>query len=256
MRIASTWRRVRRHFSISAPRMAVRTQLGWPWRAASVIVLLGVVAAVGWWGFDFGQLLGGFNRREIEGRVAMLEADLASARSEAASLRARNAELESDLAMMRGAQARLQKQQSEVLHENAELKEELAFFRQFFADANTKLGVAIQRLDVDATSAELLRYSALVVRGRGQKDDRSEFDGRLTLTFELVPTGGDREGRTMTIPDDQPEIATPLKLRFKYYQRVDGTVRVPGGFTPKTVIARAYESGAAGPRATRTIILP
>jgi hypothetical protein len=222
-----------------------------------MLLLVCIVAAVGWWGFDFGQLLGGFNKREIEARIATLETDAGSARAEAASLRARNAEVESDLAMMRGAQATLHKQQAETLRENAELKEELAFFRQFFSDANTKLGVAIQRLDIDSTGGDVLRYSALVVRGGPQKGDRDDFDGRLSISFELVPTGGDaRDGRTLTIPDDQPEMATPLKLRFKYYQRVDGTVRVPSGYTPKAAVARAYESGAASPRATRTITLP
>jgi hypothetical protein len=237
--------------------MAVRTQLGWPWRAAWMLLLAGIVAAVGWWGFDSGQILGGFNKREIEARIATLEAEAAAARGEAAALRARNAEVESDLAMMRGAQSTLQRQQAEVLEENADLKEELAFFRQFFTDASAKLGVAIQRLDVDATGADVLRYSALVVRGGPQKGERDEFDGRLSITFELVPTGGDpRGGRTLTIPDDQPEMAAPLKLRFKYYQRIDGTARVPSGYTPKAAVARAYESGAAHPRATRTISLP
>jgi len=56
------WRRVRRHFSISAPRMAVRTHLPWPWRAAIAASLLALVGGMWWWGFDFGQIFGGFNR--------------------------------------------------------------------------------------------------------------------------------------------------------------------------------------------------
>jgi hypothetical protein len=237
--------------------MAVRTHLGWPWRVAWALGLLAIVGAVGWWGFDFGQLLGGFNRREIASQIASLEAEASSARGEVAGLRARNAQLESDLAIMRGVQATLQKQQAEILQENSDLKEELAFFRQFFSDANAKLGVAIQRLDVDASAGDLVRYSALVVRGVGQKGDKPDFDGHLTLTFDLVPAGGSSgDGRTLSIPDDQPEAATPLKLRFKYYQRIDGTLRMPSCYMARAVIARAYETGAPGPRATRTLTLP
>ena len=52
--------------------MAVRTHLSWPWRAAAV-ARCRVVAGMWWWGFDFGQILGGFNRKEVEARLATLE---------------------------------------------------------------------------------------------------------------------------------------------------------------------------------------
>ena len=59
-------RRIRRHFGISAPRMAVRTRLPWWSRGAIAAVLLVVIAGMWWWGFDFGQIFGGFNRKEVE----------------------------------------------------------------------------------------------------------------------------------------------------------------------------------------------
>ena len=37
------WRRVRRHFSIDAPRMAVRSHLPWPWKAVLGVALLFVI---------------------------------------------------------------------------------------------------------------------------------------------------------------------------------------------------------------------
>jgi hypothetical protein len=40
------WRRARQHFSIDAPRMAVRSRLPWPWRAVAGIGLLGVIAGM------------------------------------------------------------------------------------------------------------------------------------------------------------------------------------------------------------------
>jgi hypothetical protein len=64
---------VRQHFSIDAPRMAVRSRLPWPWRAVAGACLLVVVAGMWWWGFDFGQIFGSFNRKEIEARIVALE---------------------------------------------------------------------------------------------------------------------------------------------------------------------------------------
>lgn len=64
------FRRLSRQFSISAPRMAVRTNLGWPWKAAFAIVFVAFIAGMWWLGFDFGQLFGGVNRHENESRLA------------------------------------------------------------------------------------------------------------------------------------------------------------------------------------------
>ena len=55
--------------------MAVRTHLPWPWRAAILAALVVLVAGMWWWGFDFGQIFGGFNRKAIESRLATAEAD-------------------------------------------------------------------------------------------------------------------------------------------------------------------------------------
>ncbi|MDH4181557.1 MAG: hypothetical protein OEV46_06055 [Betaproteobacteria bacterium] len=253
MAVSPVWRRFARQFSISAPRMAVRTHLGWPWRALIALALAGVIGGMWWWGFDFGQFLGGFNRDEIEQRIATLKADAATAQSEAAALRARNAELESDLAMMRGLQATQGKQVADMQRENAALKEEVSFLQTFF-QGTSKPGLAIQRLAVDTNGGEVARYSVLVVRGGTAK---SEFEGHATLAVDLVPSGAPGEtGRTLTLPPPGEVAPNSLALRFKYYQRIEGTFRIPPGFAIRAVTARAYEAGADSPRATRTLTLP
>ena len=244
-------KRLSRQFSISAPRMAVRTHLGWPWKAALALVLVTIFAGMWWWGFDFGQFLGGSNRQAPASRIATLAADLATAQAEAVALRARNTQLESDVAMMRGTQSTLQKQHAEAQAETAQLKDELAFFQQFFADANKAPGVAIQRLAVDG---DLARFSVLMVRGGTTKAD---FEGQLRLQADLVPGAGaepQAQPRTLSLPGDRPDAALPLK--FKYYQRVEGTFPIPPGYLVRAVTARVYEPGVASPRATRTLTLP
>lgn len=247
-------KRISRQFSISAPRMAVRTHLGWPWKAALALVLAAIFAGMWWWGFDFGQFLGFSNRQVTESRIATLAADLATAQAETVALRARNTQLESDVAMMRGTQAMLQKQHAEAQAETAQLKDELAFFQQFFADANKSPGVAIQRLAVDGNGGDVARFSVLMVRGGTTKAD---FEGQLRLAADLMPGSAAEPGaqpRTVLVPADRPDAAVPLK--FKYYQRVDGTFPIPPGYQVRAVTARVYEPGVASPRATRTLTLP
>ena len=59
--------------------------------------------------------------------------------------------------------------------------------------------------------------------------------------------------RTLTLPDDQPDSHAPLTLRFKYYQRIEGTLALPPGARLQSLTARAYEDGNATPRATRSL---
>lgn len=246
---------MRQHFSIDAPRMAVRSHLPWPWRALAGVALVGIVAGMWWWGFDFGQIFGGFARTELREKVAGLESQNAELRTENEGLRATTVRQESELAMTAGAQAALSKQALELQAENSQIKEELVFLQKLFADSNKLAGLAIQRLAVERARDDSWHYSVLLVRGGNPKD---EFEGSLGLQVTVQPAPGGASGaRTMlTLPDEQPETAPALKLRFKYYQRVEGTFRVPPGGTVRAVTARAFESGQANPRAARSLVIP
>jgi len=230
----------------------VRTHLGWPWRAAVALGLVALIGGMWWWGFDFGQIFGGFNRKEVEARIATLEADNARFHGEAVDLRARNGTLESELGMMSGKQEALSKQVTELSGENAQLKEELAFLQKLVSDASKTSGLDIQRLAVEPDGEDMWRYSLLIVRGGGPKD---EFVGSIVLRVNLAGAGADTSQKVLQLPDDEPEATSALSLKFKYYQRVEGRFRVPPGARVVAVAVRAYESGQSVPRATRTLSL-
>jgi hypothetical protein len=251
--MAAWWRSLRRHFGIAAPRMAVRTRLPWWGRGAVALSLLAIIAGMWWWGFDFGQILGGFNRKEIEARLASLEADAAKYRNEAAELRARNATLESELAMTNGKQEALSKQATDLTGENAQIKEELAFLQKVVSDSSKTVGLQIQRLDVEPDGENMWRYSVLIVRGGSPKD---EFVGNLVIRATLMGMPpAESAAPAIQIPDDDPQASPALRLKFKYYQRVEGRFRIPEGSRVTAVAVRAYEAGQAVPRATRTLSL-
>ena len=249
------WRRVRQNFGISAPRMAVRTHLPWWGRGVIIVTLVGIIAGMWWWGFDFGQIFGGFNRKEVEARLVTLEAETKKLRTEGTELRARNSTLDSELAMSRGAQETQQKQWLELSGENAQLKEELAFLQKLVSDSSKQVGLQLQRLAVERDSDEMWHYNLLVVRGGSPKD---EFEGSLVLQVTLAPMPGApaaTRGVILTLPDDQPEAKPALALKFKYYQRVEGRFRVPEGMRVTAITARAFESGQGSAKATRTLQL-
>jgi hypothetical protein len=246
------WRRARRHFSIDAPRMAVRSRLPWPWRALLALLLLAIIGGMWWWGFDFGQLFGGVNRQEVEARMAALESGNVGLRKENTRLKSKSVQQETELAMASGKEASLGKQALELSAENAQLKEELAFLQQLVADSSKQVGLSIQRLNVERESDDTWRYRILLVRGGNPKD---EFTGNVTLQVTVQGESGPRP-TVLNLPDDQPGSAAALTLKFKYYQRLEGTIPVPAGAVVRSATVRAFESGQAAPRATRSLVIP
>jgi hypothetical protein len=247
--IRTLGRRLRQTFGISAPRMAVRTHLSWRWKLPALVAVVLVIAGMWWWGFDFGQLLSGFNRSAVAEKQAKLESDLATAVAENARLRAKAAELESDLSMTRGAQATLSKQALDLQNENTQMKEELAFLRTLFSESGKPGTMSIQRLALDREGDDAYHFSILVVRGGKPTDD---FTGQMALHAAVSEDG---RISMLNLPEDQPETAAVLRLHFKYYQRIEGTFRVPLGAQVKSLQARVLEPGQSSPRATRSLNL-
>ncbi len=242
-------RKLRQTFGISAPRMTVRTHLSWRWKIPALLALVGLVGGMWWWGFDFGQFLGGFNRSAVAEKQAQLETDLAEARSENARLRVKTSELESDLNMTRGAQATLSKQTLELQSENTQIKEELAFLQNLVSDNSKQGTILIQRLTAERERDDAYHYSLLIVRGGKPVDD---FSGQLTLEASILSDG---RPAVIALPDDQPDAAAALKLNFKYYQRIEGTLRIPPGSQLRALQAKVMETGQPTPKATRSLNL-
>jgi hypothetical protein len=155
--------------------------------------------------------------------------------------------------MTTGSQATLSKQALELTTENSQLKEELSFLQKLVSDSSKQVGLSIARLSAERERDDAFRYSVLVVRGGTPRD---EFEGAVTLQATVQPPGTPGHPLTVTLPDEQAELAAALKLKFKYYQRLEGTFRVPPGSQLKSLTARAFESGHPAARATRTLAVP
>jgi len=243
-------RRLRQSFGISAPKVAIRPKLSWRWKLTAIIAATALIVGMWWWGFDFGQFLGGFDHRAAVEERARLESELKASREENIRLRSRASELESDLNMTRGAQMMLSRQTLDLQGENSRLKEELAFLQKFFGDTGPRGAISIERLAAERESDDIWRYSLLVVRGGNPGE---EFSGELNLKANIATNG---RIVTVTLPDDQPESAPALKLSFKYYQRVEGTLRVPPGSQLRSLEARVNAPSQTTAGATRSLTLP
>lgn len=253
MPVSQWWRRTRRRWGWREPAVTARGTR----RGPLLIAIAGgaaLVVAIFWWALDPAPLFGGATRKELTDRAEALAADLARAREEVSSLRTHASELETELAMTRGTQEALSRQVSDLTGENAQLKEDVAFLQRLFAEGGSPGSVTIPRLTLERVDDDSWRYGLLVVRGAAPGPD---YRGSVVLQATLVSTDPAQAGtRAITLPEDQPEAARNLALKFKYYQRIEGTLRVPAGSRVTALTARVYEDGNTTPRATRTLSNP
>jgi hypothetical protein len=235
--------------------MAVRTRLPWPWRVAVGVLVLLAVAGIWRWGFDRGEIFGDRARQELATQALSLQEEAKELRAQTAHAKARSSLLESELAMMNGSQASLARQVKELQTENSQLKEELGFLQRLVADSDKKVGLSIQRLAANRDH-DVLHFSMLVVRGGATGD----FEGNVKLQAALYQPATDAatpaQSIALIVPDEQPDLASALKLKFKYYQRVEGSFRIPPGAMLRSLTARAFESGQSKPMATQNLNFP
>lgn len=235
------WKLLRRRFSISAPRMTVRSHLPWPLRWAVAAVVLGFSAAIALWAFEFGKSIAGLDRNAKD-ELVRLRAEVSDLREEREKAQSIANTAESLLKTERAAQERLASQLRQVEADNLALKADLGFFERLLpASGQSSDGPQIRSVQAEAEGAGKLRYQVLLMQGaRGAPP----FEGRYDLTL-----AGQLDGKPWTQP------AAPAQpLQLKQYLRLEGHLEHPPQAVVKTVQIRVLDARGAV-RATQTLRL-
>lgn len=226
-----------RRWSISAPRMTIRTQLPWPLKAVFLAIVVGVGGAIAMWGYDLGRSLTGFNPGANREQLASYKEQLERLSSERDQLSTTANGAESQLNIQRSAEKQLAAQVKALEGDNAKLKEDLAFFESLLPVNTNSQGVSIRRLKAEIVAPNQLRYRLLIMQGgKGEHD----FVGNLQLTVTVLQGG---KSAMMIFPETASTDTEKFKLGFKHYQRIEGVLTLPEGATMKTVQARILERG-------------
>nr|CBA31756.1 hypothetical protein Csp_D28710 [Curvibacter putative symbiont of Hydra magnipapillata] len=240
------FRLLRRRLTISAPRMAVRSALPWPFRWALLAIVLGFCAAIGLWAFEFGKDIAGLEKGSKD-ELMQLRANAAALQTEMLALKAERDKAQSIantadtlVTAEKASQEKLIAQVKQLEADNRTLRDDLGFFEKLIPSGGTE-GVAIRGLQAELISPTTLKWQALVMQaGRNAQ----EFAGRLEIT--LVGTAN---GKTWTA--SLPDGSMPVKL--KQYGRLEGEFQIPPQTVVKSVSARVLDGTTV--RATQTLKL-
>ncbi|WP_445365475.1 DUF6776 family protein [Microbulbifer sp. ANSA001] len=162
--------------------------------------------------------------------------------SENETLRMRAATAEQSLAIGEQASETVRTELVQKENQIAELKQEISFYRGVMAPADGGEGVSIGRFILSQTAdARSYQYKLQVQQSAVQ---RNVVQG--SATFTVV---GRQDGELKSYPlkdlSDQVE-SVSIPLRFKYFQNIEGELRLPEGFVPEGVELSLKSTGRKG----------
>jgi len=242
-------KKLRRRFGIAAPRVAVHSHVPWYWRWLTLVAFVMVALIAAWVAYDLGRRYAGFDASEAQGTQTRLQESNGQLQAENADLRRQIAAMERQLQIELAAQGNLTGQIRALSEENALLKEDLAFFQTLMASGADPGGVTVNRFRVerDALPGEY-RYRLLIVQS---KQRVREFKGRLQLIVDYVADG---QPAVRTFPSEGDD-EQAYNLRFKFYQRVEGTFTLQPEAIVRGVQVRVLQDGDPTPVSTQATTL-
>lgn len=240
-------RAVKRRYGMASRPVAVRTHIAWHWRGMFMVLALCLGVGLAWWMYDIGSLYAGFDRGVADRELAQLREKVRSLEEENGRLQSVQVKAERYSQIDGAAQKSQERELKTLRDENAELKEELAFFRGMNSGDNSA-GVSIHRFTVERNAAGIYRYQVLLVQS-GQRE--KVFQGRLQLVV-MAQDGGRKS--SLTIPGNIAE-NEKFNVSLKSFQRLEGDLPLAAATVVKSVEVRIFANGAAQPKLTKTVNL-
>lgn len=241
---------LKRRFSIAASPLAVRRHVAWYWRLPLVVVLLAGGIMLSWWFYDAGMRFAGFERGSTIEELQQLRERAAQLEQENVGLRSMGAQVERKMQIEQATQNDLAKTVKTLQDENAQLKEDLAFFRKQMSSDKSAGNLSIYRFKVEnSVLPGEYRYQLLLLQG-GQRE--RDFQGKVELLVNLTQEG---KKMVMTIPSAKEAEAKAYAVNFKFYQRLEGTFHIAPKALVKNVQIRVFENGSAQPKLMQTVNL-
>lgn len=246
-------RSIKRKFSISAPRLAVRPFVPWYVRWAIAVPFLLVIVLVVGWAYDSGLELAGFHRGQAEKELSELRDRVKFLEGENAKLTDQVAAYERQGQIDQASNQGIETQLKNLHDENARLQEDLMFFQNLPLTGSREAELSIHRLKIEPDSLPG-EYSFRMLLVQSVQQRGKAFEGNMQLVVN-----GEQDGQKVVLQFPQqnsPSDVTAYQLSFKYYQRVDKVFKLPTELKVESVQVRVFEKGVREPKVQQTVNLP
>ncbi|MEY4729869.1 MAG: hypothetical protein RL020_1027 [Pseudomonadota bacterium] len=149
-------RQMRGKMGVPPQRIRVQNHVAWYWKWVALAVGLTLITGLVWWMFDAGQRLAGFDKDTSQRQVAELTEAKQQLTEENGKMRVSLTELERQAQIDKSSQTEITKTLTQLQDENANLKEDLAFFRSIMSTSASPDGLSVYnfKLDTDSSANE------------------------------------------------------------------------------------------------------
>ena len=250
IKLRGSWRRIRSKIGIRSEKVAIQSHVPWYVKVGAYGLAMGVACAIAWVIVDNSYRITGFSREEAKAQIESLKAENLRLKLGYETTKSMLNDKESQLKVETAAQAELTKNLTQLQDENAGLKEDLGFLRNVMSSGSVPDGFAIQNFKVepDALPNEF-RYRLLLTQGGQRKQD---FKGKVQV-IARVQVPGVATPTVLSFPEEGQLRAAGGTIEFRFYQKIDGRFRIPGGSQLKSVQVRVLAIPSYEVRAQRSL---
>lgn len=197
----------------------------------TLLVILGVaISAVGGFAYSYYTIMLAQEMEQADREQLQSELDIM--RLENSDLRRQIAILERSSQMDQRATAEVQTTISSLRQRIAQLEQDIVYYRGVVSEETEHTGLVIGEFDISATDTPRRYRYKLVMR---QQD--ADGDTYLTGHANVNLIGNSAEGQVVYPLREVSESESQLdiRLRFKYFQNIEGELALPEGFEPERV---------------------
>lgn len=122
---------------------------------------------------------------------------------------------------------------------NAQLQEDVLFYRQIMSPENDESGLAIGQLDLSATEEEnRIRYH---IELKQLANNENVISGYANVNILGMQEGSEVSFPLRSIAVDENQL--DIRLQFRYFQNIEDELIIPENFVPETVQILAVAQG-------------
>ncbi|WP_075185877.1 DUF6776 family protein [Teredinibacter haidensis] len=211
-----------------------------PWTRAGIsMLLLAVVAAAVAVSFEFGHTKGMSGQEQALQDVARLNSELQASNSELSELQQQTANINLGAEVDRKASETVRQEVITLKDQVAALQEENSFYRNLMAPTGNKRGLTFGAVEVVDTDKPRTYHFKVVLQQLAT--NHQLLTG--TLTFDVVGRLNGVEASFSLSQLSEQVSQDAVRLRFKYFQTVQGELSLPEGFEPERIELVAKSAG-------------
>jgi hypothetical protein len=122
---------------------------------------------------------------------------------------------------------------------NAQLEEDVLFYRQIMSPENDETGLSIGQLDLSATEEEnRIRYH---IELKQLANNENLISGYANFNILGAQNGNEISFPLRSLAQDESQL--DIRLQFRYFQNIEGELIIPENFIPEAVQILAVSQG-------------